>query len=176
LSSTGYSASGAGKSLTMAELGSGKRRFLIAGLNQAGIPDGVLLTLSVAVPSAALGRQFPLHLAAAGGADKDGKSAPFATSDGLLTVGTNLPKIDSVVNGASFSVGVVDGSWATILGSNLARTTRMWQEGDFSGLDLPRKLDDVSVLVDGLPSTSSARTSSTFSCRRPARQGRSPWW
>ena len=60
-----------------------------------------------------------------------------------------MPKIDGVVNGASFLPMIVDGSWATILGSNLARTTRIWQEADIVGADLPTTLDDVSVTING---------------------------
>lgn len=44
---------------------------------------------------------------------------------------------------------IVDGSWATILGSNLARATRIWREADIVGVDLPKILDDVSVTFNG---------------------------
>src|SRR5207253_408608 len=82
----GTAAVTAGKSLTAADLGSGKRRFLIAGLNQTTIQDGTLVSLSVVLPVGTSGRIFPFHLSAAGGADKDGRSTQFATADGVLTV------------------------------------------------------------------------------------------
>lgn len=61
------------------------------------------------------------------------------------------PVIDSVVNGASFASGVAARSWLTIGGWNLAETTRIWSDGDFSNGALPTNLDDVSVTINGSP-------------------------
>src|SRR5438309_7949970 len=46
-----------------------------------------------------------------------------------------------VVNGASFEQDVSAGSWITILGANLATTTRAWAASDFNGGVLPTQLD-----------------------------------
>ena len=71
----GSPAAGAGKSLTTSDLSAGKKRILIAGLNQNALPDGVLLSLSISVSSSAgNSAQYPLHISNAAGTDKDGKS------------------------------------------------------------------------------------------------------
>jgi uncharacterized protein (TIGR03437 family) len=54
-----------------------------------------------------------------------------------------------VVNGASFLPGIAPGAWITVEGSNLSTTTRIWQSSDFSGNNLPTKLDEVQVSVNG---------------------------
>lgn len=59
--------------------------------------------------------------------------------------------IASLVNGASFQPGIVDGSWISITGSNLSTTTRLWRPDDIVDGKLPTSLDGVSVTVDGLP-------------------------
>jgi uncharacterized protein (TIGR03437 family) len=59
------------------------------------------------------------------------------------------PVITSVVNGASFSPGISQGSWITIKGANLSGTTRIWAAADFIGNNLPTQLDGVGVTVDG---------------------------
>jgi uncharacterized protein (TIGR03437 family) len=66
---------------------------------------------------------------------------------------TPPPSIASagVVNGASFQQDVSAGSWVTILGTNLAGSTRPWAAADFAGSALPTQLDGVSVKIDGKP-------------------------
>lgn len=58
------------------------------------------------------------------------------------------PAITSVVNGAGFGPRISSGSWATILGSNLAAVTDIAQT---TGSSLPTTLDGVSVTIDGRP-------------------------
>jgi uncharacterized protein (TIGR03437 family) len=54
-------------------------------------------------------------------------------------------------NGATFDRGIVSGSWSTLLGVNLSKTTRSWSESDFIGSTLPVSLDGVSVNIAGQP-------------------------
>ncbi|WP_031495054.1 serine hydrolase [Bryobacter aggregatus] len=54
-----------------------------------------------------------------------------------------------VVHGASFEAGVTPGSWVTILGWNLATTTRLWTGADFQEDRLPTVLDGVEVKING---------------------------
>jgi uncharacterized protein (TIGR03437 family) len=63
-----------------------------------------------------------------------------------------VPRISAngVVNGASFQPGIVPGSWATILGTNLASKSDTWDNLIVNG-KLPIALDDVTVTVDGKP-------------------------
>jgi len=58
--------------------------------------------------------------------------------------------ITSVSNGASFQPGFASATWVSILGSNLAPTTRTWQGGDFVNGLLPTSLSGVSVTINGL--------------------------
>jgi uncharacterized protein (TIGR03437 family) len=67
----------------------------------------------------------------------------------------NAPQIRAqkgVVHGASFEHGITAGSWFTILGWNLGKTTRLWAEADFTnGSQLPTKIDGVEVKLNGIP-------------------------
>jgi len=60
--------------------------------------------------------------------------------------------INAVSNGADFQPVISPASWFSITGSNLASTTRTWNNTDFVNAGLPAQLDGVSVLVNGKPS------------------------
>lgn len=60
-----------------------------------------------------------------------------------------FPNITAVVNGASFQPGIVSGSWATILGTDLATTTRSWDASDFVNGNLPPNLSSTGVVISG---------------------------
>lgn len=59
------------------------------------------------------------------------------------------PKITGVSNNASGDAGIASGSWVSIYGTDLAGTTRAWQNSDFAGNILPLGLDGVSVTING---------------------------
>ena len=65
---------------------------------------------------------------------------------------SGAPRIDRVVNGASYAGGIAPGGWASIFGANLSTSTRGWREDDFAGANLPVQLDGLSVTVGGKPS------------------------
>jgi uncharacterized protein (TIGR03437 family) len=69
-----------------------------------------------------------------------------------LAAAGNAPSISAggVVNGASFSPGIVPGSWLTIQGSNLAPQTDTWDRFIVNG-NLPTSVDGVSVNVGSKP-------------------------
>jgi uncharacterized protein (TIGR03437 family) len=54
-------------------------------------------------------------------------------------------------NGATFARGLVPGSWSSLFGVNLSKTTRGWSDSDFIGDTLPTSLDGVSVKIAGKP-------------------------
>jgi uncharacterized protein (TIGR03118 family) len=56
---------------------------------------------------------------------------------------------NGVLNGASFQLGAAPYTFISILGNNLAATTRSWQGPDFVNNQLPRSLDGVSVTING---------------------------
>lgn len=61
------------------------------------------------------------------------------------------PTVTAVVNGASFQPGIVSGSWATIIGTDLAMTTRGWLPSDFVNGALPPSLSNTGVIINGKP-------------------------
>jgi uncharacterized protein (TIGR03437 family) len=91
------------------------------------------------------------------------QSAPFgnlpvvATVGGVnsqsvvLPVGIPKPAITGVSNSASGAAAIAAGSWVGIYGTNLARSSRIWRDADFAGLNLPTALDGVSVKINGKP-------------------------
>jgi uncharacterized protein (TIGR03437 family) len=70
-------------------------------------------------------------------------TAPFS--------GGAAASIGAVVNGASHLAGFAAGSWVTIQGTNLSRTTRTWGTADFVQGTMPASLDGVSVSIDNKP-------------------------
>jgi len=66
--------------------------------------------------------------------------------------GGGVPSINSngVVNGASFSPGVVSNAWATIQGTNLSTVTDNWNNAIVNGR-FPNTLDSVSVTIGFAP-------------------------
>jgi uncharacterized protein (TIGR03437 family) len=67
-----------------------------------------------------------------------------ATTSGPAITATN-----GVTNGASFSPGVVTGSWTTIFGTNLAGETRDWTGAIDANGNFPTTLGGVSATIDG---------------------------
>lgn len=64
------------------------------------------------------------------------------------------PAFSAAVNGASFGAIISPGSWASILGKNLAQTApggQSWSSADFHGNQLPQQIAGTSVLINGRP-------------------------
>ena len=64
------------------------------------------------------------------------QAAPFFQADGIQ-------------NGGDFSAAIAPNTWVTITGGSLSASTRVWAISDFTGQNLPTKLDGVSVTVNG---------------------------
>ena len=62
----------------------------------------------------------------------------------LLSVAASSP---AILNGASFGPSVAPGAWISIMGANLAATTRGWSAADFNGDLLPTALSGTSVRI-----------------------------
>ena len=73
-------------------------------------------------------------------------------TDGPAT-GPEIRAVKGVVQGASFEPGVTGGSWFTVFGWNLSKTTRLWGDGDFADGKLPTMLDGVEIKVNGEPAS-----------------------
>ncbi|MBI2687537.1 MAG: IPT/TIG domain-containing protein [Acidobacteria bacterium] len=65
--------------------------------------------------------------------------------------GPAITPANGVTNGASFSPGLVSGSWTTIFGTNLSTTTRDWTGAIDAQGNFPTSLDGVSATIDGKP-------------------------
>lgn len=91
---------------------------------------------------------------AANGNNADTGDRIYTTSVELSpAVTTNAPTITSggVVNGASYGTTIAASSWVTIVGANLASTTRSWTAEELAGGTLPTALDGVSVTINNKP-------------------------
>ncbi len=60
-----------------------------------------------------------------------------------------FPNVTAVLNGASFQPGIVSGSWANILGTDLSNTTKPWNATDFANGNLPPNLSSTGAIVNG---------------------------
>lgn len=149
----GEAARTSGKSLFSAELAAGKRRFLVFGLNQTVIADGVLVRLFVNVSPEAANADFPMRLANILGADPSGKAITSGAYSGFVSIrgaagqGSSL-RTEGVLNAASLLAGPVSpGQIVTLIGSRigpLSATTPV--EGPTS-----IALGGTAVVFDGSP-------------------------
>jgi uncharacterized protein (TIGR03437 family) len=153
----GAAGSNAGKSLSASDMSPGVKRFLVAGLNQTAIADGVVLTLKISVPaSAGTNKQYSLHILNAGATDKDGKSIALPATDGAVTVGTP-PATIAAVNAVYAGPDIAQNTWVEIHGSGLAPSDVGpggfdWSTApDFASGRMPTQLKGVSVKVNGKP-------------------------
>lgn len=68
----------------------------------------------------------------------------------LEPVAANAPRITAVVNAAGYQPEISPGSWFAVTGANLAPSTRTWRDDEIVASALPRQLDGVRVLINGL--------------------------
>lgn len=66
-----------------------------------------------------------------------------------LSAHAAAPAIQGVTNAANNQPLIASGTWVSVYGSNLATATRQWSGSDFVNNQLPTKLDDVQVSVNG---------------------------
>jgi len=78
---------------------------------------------------------------------------PLTITSAISSPGPAIQTSNGVVSAASFLPGIVGGSWATILGTNLSTTTRQWASADFQGNALPTNLSGVQVKMNGQPAS-----------------------
>jgi uncharacterized protein (TIGR03437 family) len=158
----GSAVSSAGKSLQTSQpdpANANVMRFMIFGLNQNVIGDGVVAVLNVGVRNAAYSGTVTLQISNIVAATTSG---PAVTgTNGSVRVGSGgepSPSVPAggVTNGASFEAVIAPGAFISVFGSNLApssvaSTGRAWSSADFQGMNLPTKLDNYSVTINGKP-------------------------
>jgi uncharacterized protein (TIGR03437 family) len=142
---------------------------IFVDLGQAGLASGQTLTqpltftLAYAANSLAVtlngqsygsvptSHDFSMALLLAMGASVDSANGTGTISYFNVASVAAPPVITGVVNGASFLTGIASGSWATVVGTNLASSTAIAGPSDFNGNSLGTELQDTLVTVDGLP-------------------------
>jgi len=158
----GSAASSAGKSLQTSQPDSANAntmRFMIFGFNQNAIGDGVVVVLNIGVRNATYSGTLPLQISSIVAATTAG---PAVTgTNGSVKVGSGgepAPSVFSggVTNGASFEAVIAPGAFISVFGTSLApssvpSTGRGWGSSDFQGANLPTKLDNYSVTINGKP-------------------------
>ena len=150
----GDAAGQGGKAVYAADVAPGQKRFVIAGMNQDSIPDGVLVNLFVYLRLDAPGSEYPLQVSNVVGADADGQAIAVMGANGALTVqettppGPSLPTM-TVLNAASYLAGpVAPGEVVTLSGAGIGPATPQQPHGSATSA----VLGGVSVLFDGTPS------------------------
>jgi len=68
-----------------------------------------------------------------------------------IYAGGSRPVPTSVGNAADYNSLIAPSTWITIMGTNLAPTTRSWTSADLLNGQLPVQLDGVRVFVQGMP-------------------------
>lgn len=86
-------------------------------------------------------------------AEQRGNQTNRMTADSY-TLAPQVSLLSPVITGANNAADggpIAPNTWMAIRGSNLAPTTRVWQDSDFSAGQMPTQLDGVSVTVNGKP-------------------------
>ena len=130
-----------GKSLYIADVVSNQKRFVLCGLNQAPIPDGVAVSLFVNLTTDATPGVYPLQLSNIVGATPAGEYAPVNGADGLVSVQQSGPVTQlwpaGVLNAATLLAGAIaPGEIITLMGAGIGATPAQ---------------ADVHLLFEGLP-------------------------
>jgi len=142
------------KGLLALDVAPGQKRFLITGLNQAPILDGVLANLFTTISSSAPARSYRLSVANAVAADPNAQPIEVVGSVGELVVGglvgSQPPLLAAgVLNGASLLPGpVAPGEVLTLIGSAIGPFPEQVPVRSATAT----VLGEYSVLFNGIPS------------------------
>jgi uncharacterized protein (TIGR03437 family) len=149
LVSLGSAASNAGKNIWTSNPQPAQERVVIIGLNQNPITNGVIATLSVALPVGAYPGVYPLAISNAVATTGSGMAVFVSTSDGGAIVPG--PAVLAVKNAASWLPGAVaPGEIVVIGGSSLGAAATTAFQMTSTGL-VATSLGGTRVLFDGIP-------------------------
>ena len=113
-------ATNSGKSVYFADVSINRKRFLVAGINKAALPDGLLINLVVSANPTVLSGSFTLTSAGSLATDPDGHAAAIAATGGTVTIQRAITPDVQVVNSGSFLTGpVAPGELVTLFGLNI---------------------------------------------------------
>ena len=105
----GSVALGAGKELYSAPVSARRTRFLVVGLNQNVVGDGVVATLNAFVNATTTAGVYPLRLTNVSASDQAGNAVPLTNKGGSLTVSASETQLVSGV----FPQIATGGGWKT---------------------------------------------------------------
>ena len=167
----GAAALTAAKTLHVRDLAPGRKRFVIAGLNQTSLGDGILINLFANLKSKAPPQTYALKLLNIVAADASAQTVTVHPVDGAVTfqepAGSALrPQSAVVLNAASLLPGpVAPGELVTLLGAGLEGATIL-----FDGTPAPLLYTASNQVNAIVPYAIYGRTSTTLQL---ARQGQS---
>jgi uncharacterized protein (TIGR03437 family) len=147
----GDAAGQGGKAVYVADLAPGRKRFVIAGMNQDSIPDGALVNLFVYLRLDAPGGRYPLEASNVVGADANADPIAVTGANGALFVRETAPPEPSlstitVWNAASLLAGpVAPGELVTLSGAGIGPAAPQQPDGSAASA----VLGGVRVLFDG---------------------------
>jgi len=145
----GQAVTGAGKEV---QVSPDRKKFLVAGLNQNLIADGVLVVLNIAVKDGSASGTYPVRFTSATSSDTRGTTKPMTSTSGVVQVGVaRTPAISpgGVVQNFSGRPEIAPNTFISIYGSNFEGVGRKWDASDFQGQNLPAQLDGISATVNG---------------------------
>jgi uncharacterized protein (TIGR03437 family) len=146
----GEAARNSGKSLYIATPSPDKLRFLIAGWNQALIPDGTLCTLFVGLNANASAGVYALKFSQAVRTNPQSQSAAVQTSDAAITIQGAASQVvrlqlNGILSAASLLAGPVSpGEIITLLGAGIGPSQPVVSAGGLT-------IGDTAVLFNGNP-------------------------
>jgi len=101
----------AGKEVYSAPVSARRTRFLVVGMNQNAIGDGVVTTINAFVSANTVAGVFPLRLSNLVASDQDGNAIPLTGKDGSMTVSASV----TLLGAGIFPQIAVGGGWKTSL-------------------------------------------------------------
>jgi uncharacterized protein (TIGR03437 family) len=140
------------KRIYTSDLGAGKKRTMLIGLNRTPLPDGVLISAFVNLKANAPVGNFPLKLSQVVCSDPDGRPVSVAGVDGSIQVqATSTAAVsirqDGVLNAASLRPGsIAPGEIITLIGSSIGPASPAVNQGSTIGTTL----GGTRLLLNGL--------------------------
>lgn len=119
---------------------------------RAGTPNAAVFNVDWTAPATNVGDViFYVAGNAANNNNANSGDNIYTSSLTILAVAAKpqVPAQGAVLNAASLLPGISPNSWFSIFGVELAGSARIWGPSDFSGNQLPKALDGVSVNVNG---------------------------
>lgn len=145
----GDAANNAGKQLDSNSVAANTEQYVVIGINQTVIADGIVVNLIVNISANAESGVYVLNLANATGTDPFGQPIAIRATSGTITVQTGSGfQASGLVNAASWLAGpVAPGEIITLMGLAIGPTSPQQPSGSATS----KTLGGTSLLFDGNP-------------------------